>query len=81
MGTKLLTNKAPEKPSKPIRRMRMHWGEAKIQFCSLITPYGYELIREKATKLQISKSDLVEYLVRKLDEPDVEQDIARQVKP
>lgn len=80
METKLKT-KAPEKPSKPIRRVRMHWGEAKTQFCSLITPYGYDLIREKATKLQISKSDLVEYLVRYLDSPDVEEYIARQVKP
>ncbi|NEU77045.1 hypothetical protein PI95_032245 [Hassallia byssoidea VB512170] len=79
METKL-KNKAPDKPSKPIRKLRMHWGEAKIQFCSLITPYGYELIREKATKLQISKSDLVEYLVRRLDSPEVEEYIANQIK-
>lgn len=74
-----LTTKTIENPSKPIRRMRMYWSEAKIQFCSMMTPYGYELIRDKATKLQISKSDLIEYLVRKLDDPDFEQDIARQI--
>lgn len=75
-----LTTKTIENPSKPVRRMRMYWGEAKIQFCSMMTPYGYELVRDKALKLQISKSDHYEYLVRKLDDPDVEQDIAKQIK-
>ena len=68
-----------ETPS-PIRRRRLHWGEAKMQLSSLITPSGHDLLRDKAKQLQLSKSDLIEYLSRCLDDPAVEKAITRQIK-
>lgn len=63
-----------------IRRRRLHWGESKMQLCSLITPSGHDLLRAEAAYLQVSKSDLIEYLSRCLDDPAVEEAITRQIR-
>lgn len=76
---KLTTNAVEKSPSKA-RRMRMHWGEAKIQFCSMFKPSGHELIRHKAVQLQISRSDLIEYLSRSLENPAVVEAVIKQMK-
>ena len=63
-----------------IRMRRLHWGEVKISFSSLITPSGHELLKGKAAEMHLSKSDLIEYLSRCLDDPAVEEAITRQIK-
>ena len=63
-----------------IRRRRLHWGQSKTQLATLITPFAHDLLREKASQFDLSKSDLLEYLSRCLDDPAVEEAIKRQIK-
>ncbi|MBD2730942.1 hypothetical protein H6G96_32650 [Nostoc sp. FACHB-892] len=76
--TKQVT-KQLEKPPRFVRMSRLLWGEAKVSFSSLITPSGHKMLKEKAADLQLSKSDLIEYLSRSLDDPEVEGAIRRQI--
>ncbi|MBN3893811.1 MAG: hypothetical protein HWQ41_00435 [Nostoc sp. NOS(2021)] len=70
-----------EKPVSPVvRRRLLAWQEVKIKFGTIMTPSGNELLTNKAAQLQMSKSDLLEYLSRCLDDPAVEKAILRQVK-
>lgn len=69
-----------EVPHASITRRRLHWGESKMQLGTLITPTGNDLLRAKAAYLQVSKSDLIEYLSRCLDDPAVEEAITRQIR-
>lgn len=67
-------------PITRIRRRLLAWHEVKIKFGIMMTPSGNKLLTSKAAQLQISKSDLLEYLSRCLDDPAVEEAITRQVK-
>ena len=58
----------------------MQWNEVKIKFGIMMTPSGNKLLTSKAAELQMSKSDLLDYLSRCLDDPAVEEAIIRQVK-
>lgn len=64
----------------PIRRRLLQWNEVKIKFGIMMTPSGNKLLTSKAAELQMSKSDLLDYLSRCLDDPAVEEAIIRQVK-
>lgn len=69
-----------EKTLTPVRRRLLAWNEVKIKFGIIMTPSGNELLTNKAAQLRMSKSDLLEYLSRCLDDPAVEEAIIRQVK-
>jgi hypothetical protein len=68
-----------EKIPSSIRMRRLHWGESKRKLGTLMTPSGHALLINKAAQLQMSKSDLLEYLSRCLDDPAVLDAIARQI--
>lgn len=70
-----------KKTQTPIRRVRLKWGEHKIKFCSLITLYTHDLVKSKAEEWRISKSDLIEHICRRLDDPEFEQSIFREINP
>jgi len=78
--TQTKTSKLEKTVSPVVRRRLLAWQEVKRKFGTIMTPSGNELLTNKAAQLQMSKSDLLEYLSRCLDDPAVEEAILRQVK-
>ena len=81
-----MAKEAPTKPkptldcnTQPVLWRLMGWGEHKAKFASQITPTAQQLIRSKASQLNLSQADLLEYLSRCLDDPAVEEVIVRQI--